>query len=85
MTAEIGDVYQYANGNEYVITDGGPVVMATCARCGAAAGTTFDYRASNVRCSKCLSEKYELLAGQRIYELKAQYAREHAPPRWKRQ
>ena len=84
MPAEIGDAFRYANGNEYVITDGGPVVMSTCAACGMPAGTTFDYRASDVRCGRCLSEKYELLTGQRIYELKAQYARDHAVPRWVR-
>jgi len=82
--AEVGDTYRYANGNEYVITEGGPVVMSKCAKCGAPAGTTFDYRASEVRCGRCLSEKHEQLAGQRVYELKAQYAREHAMPRWKK-
>lgn len=80
MPAEVGDVFQYSNGNEYVITQGGPVVMSTCARCAAPAGTTFDYRASDVRCGRCLSEQYELLPGQRVYALKERYAREHPVP-----
>jgi hypothetical protein len=84
MAAEVGDICHYANGNEYVITDGGPVVMSRCAACGTPAGTTFDYRASDVRCGRCLSEKYELLTGQRIYELKKQYVKDHPLPRVRR-
>ena len=68
MPAEVGDVFRYGNGNEYVITDGGPVVMSQCATCGSPAGTTFDYRVADVRCGRCLAERYELLPGQRIYE-----------------
>jgi Zn finger protein HypA/HybF involved in hydrogenase expression len=81
MPAEVGDVFRYSNGNEYAITDGGPVVMSRCAVCGSPAGTTFDYKVSDVRCGRCLSDQYELLAGQRIDLLKSQYAREHPTAR----
>lgn len=84
MPAEVGDIFCYSNGNEYVVTDGGPVVMSKCAVCGADAGTTFDYLASDVRCGRCLSEKYGLLPGQRVYELKEQYVRDHPMPRYVR-
>lgn len=73
----VGDTFRYSNGTEYVITDGGPVVMCQCYICGAPAGATFEAKLAAIRCSTCLSREYEMLPGQRVYELKAQYAAEH--------
>ena len=48
----VGDEYRYSNGNTYVVTDAGPVVMWRCDDCGAPAATCFEYTGI-VRCSGC--------------------------------
>ena len=73
----VGDQHQYANGNTYVETDAGPIVLTTCFLCGGAASADLECRVSAVRCSGCLARQYELLPGQRIYELKAAFAAEY--------
>jgi hypothetical protein len=84
MPAEVFDTCYYPSGKSYVVTDHGPNVWATCAVCGARAACTPERSASTVRCGQCLLIQFEMVPGQRIYEAKAQYAREHAPPRWER-
>lgn len=74
MPVSVGDEFRYLNGNTYVITDAGPIVLTQCALCGTAASADLYYPASKVRCSGCLSRDYEMLPGQRIHELKQEYA-----------
>lgn len=80
---EIGDVCFYSNGSSYVITENGPNIWATCFLCGAAVACTPDTKLADAVCGRCLAVNYELLPGQRIYEMKAEYARAHRPPRGK--
>lgn len=70
----VGDQYQYANGNTYIQTDAGPIVLTTCFLCGGSASADLECKVSAVRCSGCLSGQFEMLPGQRIYEMKAAYA-----------
>jgi hypothetical protein len=48
----VGDTYYYANGNSYIQTDSGPMVMFTCDDCGRPAAASLDY-VGRVRCSAC--------------------------------
>ena len=84
MPVEVGDTCCYANGNEYVITDGGPTFTVNCFLCGATAGATAEVPVRSVRCGQCWAKQHELLPGQRIYELKEQYVRDHPLPRYVR-
>ena len=70
----VGDVHRYANGNTYVETDAGPIVLTECFLCGNSASANLECKVSAVRCSGCLAKEHQLLPGQRIYELKQQYA-----------
>ncbi len=72
--AQVGDAFRYSNGNEYIITEAGPVVMGTCFECGAPAGATFETKLNSIRCSACWSKQHGLLPGQDVYEAKAAYA-----------
>lgn len=81
---EVGDVCTYANGNEYIVTDGGPNLWTRCFLCGATACATPDTPLRTVRCGQCLARQSDLLPGQWAYEAKAKYAVDHAPPRRKR-
>ena len=72
--AQVGDAFRYANGNEYIITEAGPVVMGSCFECGAPAGATFETKLNAIRCSACWSKHHGLLPGQQVYEAKAAYA-----------
>lgn len=84
MSVEVGDVCRYANGNEYVITDGGPSFVASCFLCGATACATGDVPARSVRCGECWARQAELLPGQRMFEAKRQWQAEHKMPTWRR-
>lgn len=81
---ETFDTCHYANGTPYVVTDHGPNVWVKCPQCGEDAACTPDRPAASVRCGECLRRQFELLPGQRIYNMKAEYAREHRVPRWVR-
>jgi hypothetical protein len=70
----VGDQHQYANGNTYIETDAGPIVLTQCFVCGGSASADLECKVSAVRCSGCLAGQYELLPGQRVYELKRDYA-----------
>lgn len=84
MPAETFDTYYYPSGKEYVVTDHGPNVWMTCPLCGAPAACTPESRVADVRCGQCYLKQFEMLPGQRIYELKNQYVKDNPLPRWKR-
>lgn len=73
------DVGHYSDGRSYVITDHGPNVWVSCPLCGAPAACSPTVSMSTVRCGQCYLEQYEMKPGQRVYELKAEYARQHGP------
>ena len=82
MPAEAGDICSYANGVEYVVTDGGPNFWTRCFLCEATACSTPEVPVRNVRCGQCLAEQHGLLPGQAMYLAKEQYVRDHPLPRY---
>lgn len=73
----VGDFHQYASGYSFIETDSGPNIWTTCYLCGAAAACHLAMKVSDVRCGTCNARQYEMLPGQRMYELKEAFFRDY--------